>query len=307
MNLLKDESRLLLATTEITVEMALDLYLQQISVHKAPETHEREKRKARQIAARLGSLLLVELTPFDLSEYRDFRLKEASAAIVQGDLALLENLFEVAVERWALELVGNPVKGVEPPRPPPGRLRAIEPGERVRLLAACDRRSTPMLGWIVRIALQTAMAKDEILRLRESDLDLDGRMVTVAKYRQRGMRQVPLSQACVRVLQDALNYSERPADETLLFFGATGKLGVRSPLTIDKSLRIVFLQARLKGFCYNDLRNTASASMEAAGLTEVEIRTIVGLPLPRMAKRPPRPTVEALVARLDDVGFGLVA
>lgn len=295
-----------LVAGDLTVEAALNLYLEQVSVHKSLQAHEREKRKARQIGARLGRMLLRELTPLDLAEYRDFRLREASSAIVQGDLTLLEELFEVAVSHWHLELEGNPVKGVLPPRSTVSRGRAIAHGEMMRLLAACDRRPTPMLGWIVRIALQTAMSKEEILRVRKGDLNFKERILTVSKYLTRPMRQLPLSQEGVRVFQEALHYAERPIEEALLFYGAMGSLGIRRPLAIDKALRTVLLQARMKGFRFNDLRNEAMARMEAAGLTEVEICTLVGQPLPRTGKRLVRPSMAELVARLDAVGFGVV-
>ncbi|MBF0428441.1 MAG: tyrosine-type recombinase/integrase [Magnetococcales bacterium] len=288
---------------ETTVETALGWYLEQVSARKSPATHEREQRKARQISARLGRVLLQELTPLDVSEYRDHRLREASAAIVQGDLALLQDLFEVAVGTWGLVLDGNPVNGVSPPRSAPSRSHALAHGEMVRLLAACDRRPQPMLGWIVRIALQTAMSKDEILRLRKGDVDLKERVITIPKVLNRPMRQVPMTREAVRVLKEAVRYPERPADETLLFYGAMGSLGIRRPLAIDKAFRMVVLQARMKGFRFNDLRNEAISRLEAAGLTEVEVLTMAGLPFPRMAKRPPRPTIEELVARLDGVGL----
>ncbi|MBF0270453.1 MAG: tyrosine-type recombinase/integrase [Magnetococcales bacterium] len=291
---------------ETTVEAALLRYLERVSAHKSPPTHAREQRKARQITARLGKLPLSEVTALDLSRYRDLRLREASAAIVQGDLDLLRDLFEVAVGSWGLELDGNPVNGVSPPRAVPERARSLGPGEVVRLLAACDRRPTPMLGWIVRIALQTAMNKDEILKMRTDDLDLKARVATIPRTLGRPERLVPLSRGAVRVFEDVLNYSDRPDREELLFYGSYGALGVRHPLTIDKAFRAVAFQARVKGLRFSDLRNEALSRLEQAGLTEVERFTLAGLTFPRGVKRPPRPTVAELVARLDEVGFGLV-
>ncbi|MBF0628825.1 MAG: tyrosine-type recombinase/integrase [Magnetococcales bacterium] len=290
---------------ESTLETALTRYLAQISSHKSPTTHARECRKARQIAARLGEMPLRDVTAFDLSGYRDQRLREASAAIVQGDLDLLNELFEVVVHQWGVALEGNPVHGIAPPRAVTERTHALSPGEQARLLAACDRRPTPMLGWIVRIALQTAMTKDEILKIRRQDLDLKARVVILPKTAGRAERQVPLSCLAVRWFQEALDDPERPDDEELLFYGAPGTLGIRRPLAIDKAFRAVVLQARLKGFRFSDLRTTALSRMTEAGLNEVETHTLAGLAFPRGIKRPPRPTLAALLARLDEVGFGI--
>ncbi|GAB0056330.1 hypothetical protein SIID45300_00636 [Candidatus Magnetaquicoccaceae bacterium FCR-1] len=291
---------------ETLLKAALVRYLEQVSVHKSPIQHARERRKAGQIAARLGEHPLGEITALDVSGYRDARLREASAAIVQGDLDLLRELFEVAVERWGVALEGNPVGGVAPTRAASDRERAFKPGELARLLAACDRRPTPMLGWIARIALQTGMSKEEILRLRIADVDLAARIVTVPRVLSRPMRQVPLTRVLVGVFREVLDYPERPEGETLLFFGSMGALGIRRPLAIDKAFRSAVVQARLKGCAFGDLRHEAVTRMAEAGLSEVEVHAIAGMPMPR-GGRVVKPTVVQLVARLDAVGFGVEA
>ncbi|MBF0128043.1 MAG: tyrosine-type recombinase/integrase, partial [Magnetococcales bacterium] len=167
---------------------------------------------------------------------------------------------------------------------------------------------TPMLGWIVRLVLQTAMAKEELLRLRKGDLDLAARVVTIPKTLVRPVRQVPLTWEAVRIFRQVLAYPERPPEEELLFFGAVGKGGVRNPLAIDKALRTVLLQARMKGFRFNDLRNEALSRMEEAGLNAAELLTVAGQPLPRTLSphgaRLVRPTMAELVIRLDGAGLG---
>ncbi|MEO5346847.1 MAG: site-specific integrase [Magnetococcus sp. YQC-9] len=292
---------------ETRLEKALTRYLEQISVHKSPTQHARERRKAGQIADRLGDRLLGEITALDVGAYRDGRLREASAAIVQGDLDLLRDLFEVVVTRWGVVLEGNPVHGVVAPRVALDRVRELEPGELARLLAACDRRPTPMLGWIVRIALQSAMSKDEILCLRVTDVDLMARVVTIPKVLNRPMRQVPLTRGLIGVLREVLAYPERPPGETLLFFGAMGALGIRRPLAIDKAFRSALLQARVKGYKFSDLQHEALVRMAEAGLSELEVRTIAGMPVLRGGRHGVKPGVAELLERLDAVGFGVEA
>lgn len=290
---------------ESTVKSALARFLAEVSARKSPTTHARECRKAGQISARLGELPLNEVSALDLSEYRDQRLKEASAAIVQADLELLKELFDVAAGQWGIAFDGNPVHGVSPPRAAVERSRMLVPGELVRLLAACDRRPTPMLGWIVRLALQTAMNKEDLLRIRRCDLDLKNRVLTLPKLMTRAGRQVPLTKEAVRLFQTALNHPDRPEDEELLFYGSVGSAGVRHPVAIDKAFRSVVMQARLKGFRFSDLRQESIRRMRDAGLTDGEIFHLVGLALPRGARRPPRPVLSELVARLDEVGLGV--
>ncbi|MBF0614255.1 MAG: site-specific integrase [Magnetococcales bacterium] len=290
-------------TEESSLDAALSGYVEQVSARKSPLTQAREQRKARQISARLGTMPLGEVTPLDLCGYRDQRMREANAAIVQGDLDLLRDLFDWLLES-GVSLAGNPSHGVAAPRDVVERSRRLSPGEQVRLFAACERRPSPMLGWIVRIALQTAMHKDEILNIRKQDVNLKARIVTIVRTPTRPGRQVPLTREAERWFAKAWHHPDRPADEELLFYGALGTTGIRRPLAIDKSFRSVVQQARLKGLRFADLREEALARMRDAGLTEIELQVLAGLPVPRGGPRSPRPAVEMLVARLDEVGLG---
>lgn len=72
-------------------------------------------------------------------------------------LALLGHLYTVAIKEWGVGLPSNPVKNIRRPAPGPGRNRRLTPDEEFSILAAVDEHSNPMLGWIVRIALETGM------------------------------------------------------------------------------------------------------------------------------------------------------
>lgn len=83
------------------------------------------------------------------------------------ELALLGHLFNVAMREWGLGLTYNPLQSVRRPSPGAGRDRRLQGDETSRLLAAADAFSNPMVGWIVRLALETAgMRASEIRSLR---------------------------------------------------------------------------------------------------------------------------------------------
>jgi hypothetical protein len=78
------------------------------------------------------------------------------------ELALLSHLFTIAIKKWRLGLIYNPVSNIRKPAPGKGRDRRLGADEEKALLRACDRHSNPMLGWIVRVALYTGMRAGEI-------------------------------------------------------------------------------------------------------------------------------------------------
>ncbi len=146
---------------------------------------------------------------------------------VRLELALLGHMFTVALKEWGLGLIHSPVLGIRRPPPGPGRDRRLIPHEEQRLLRAADGHSNPMLGWIVRLALETGMRASELVGLRRSQVDLVRRVARLQQTKNGSSRTVPLTQEAVRVLRVALANPVRPIDSDLLFYGEPGRDGKR--------------------------------------------------------------------------------
>lgn len=286
----------------MTLQQLLQRYLTEISSKKSPVTHARESRIAQHLTARLGGLLVSELTPLILTEFRETRLREASAHTVARDLALLSLVLESAISHWEVPLTSNPLNAVPAPIEVHGRGRHLRPGERLRLISACGRHSNPMLGWVVRLILETGMRKAEVLHLQRSHVDLTARVVHLPKVGSGAPRDVPLTQEAARVFKEALRHVKEIDDTPLLFFGEPGKFGQRRPYAIDRVLRQALNRARLKPFSCDELRDDAIFRMQEAGLTEQEVVAITGLRTLRIDRRAPHLQPDLLVQRLDQVG-----
>jgi integrase len=74
-----------------------------------------------------------------------------------------------------------------------------------------------MMGWIVRIALETGMRWSEILTLRESQVDLKRRIVRLLKTKNTQPRTVPLTLSAVEMFSKAIENPVRPDDTDLIF------------------------------------------------------------------------------------------
>jgi integrase len=290
---------------EITLKVALDRYLAQVSQKLSPKSITRHERLGRTIAKGLGGdIPLVSITPLLLDGYRQKRLKGASATTVEKDFVFLADLFEQAIANWQLGVEVNPVNSLGTTARTHKRDRRLRAGEQARLLAACDRLNNPFLGLVVRISLLTALKKSEILALKYDDVDLQKRVVVVPKTPSRAQRIVPLSQKAVKLFSQALSQQNRPDDVKLIFYGEQGRYDSRRPYAIDRVFRQVLLTARMKAYRFSDLRYEAISRFSEAGCSELEIIAIAGTRAIR-GRRHPQQQIEALLIRMDALGIGV--
>jgi len=74
-----------------------------------------------------------------------------------------------------------------------------------------------MLGWIVRIAIETGMRSSEIATLKLTQVDLDRRIVRLIETKNTLPRTVPLSKTAAENFRLALGNPARPDDTELIF------------------------------------------------------------------------------------------
>ena len=281
---------------------ALDQYLSEVSPTKKPSTAASDRVKARALKKYLGKYSLAALTPKIVSRFRDERLREGkSPSTVRLELALLSHLFTIAMREWQLGLVRNPVALIRKPKPAPGRNRRLRRSEEKRLFDACDAHSNPMLGWIVRVALHTAMRRGEILSLTREQVDLKRRIVHLTKTKNGSERTVPLNHSATDVLKRALNFEIRPIDTTLVFFGEPGRDGQRRPYCFHPAWFRAVRTAGITGLRFHDLRHEAVSRLVEAGLTDQEVAAISGHESMQMLKRYTHLRAADLVGKLDQV------
>lgn len=294
------------ASERLTLEMALKRYLAEVSPTKALKTQQSEANSAKILTTRLGKYSLAALTPDIIANYRDTRLTERSRRgdvlspnTVRLELALLSHLLNVAIEEWRLGLPYNPVLSIRKPSPGEGRDRRLAADEERRLLAAVDSHCNPMLGWIVRIALETSMRSSEISSLRLRQVDLKKRVVRLTDTKNGSARTVPLTRKATETLEMALNNPTRPTDTDLVFFGEPGKDGKRHPYAFSKVWNTLKRDLGLSDLHFHDLRHEAVSRFVESGLTDLQVSAISGHKSMQMLKRYTHLRAEDLVSRLD--------
>ncbi len=238
-----------------TVADALRRYGEEVSPTKRGELKEVIRLKAFERQPLFPArVLLADLEPAHLADWRDARLKVNSRGSVLRDMVLLSHVLEVARREWRW-IPANPMRDVRKPAEPDHRERIITPREvRLMLRAMGWRVNAPVrsvsqaVAWCFVLALQTGMRAGELCGLRWEDVAPDHVQLHAGKTKTGKARQVPLSFTARRSI-DAM----RGFDEALVF-------GLRAQ-SLDALFRKYRARAGLEGFTFHDGRHTAATRM----------------------------------------------
>lgn len=189
----------------------LERYLETAAARVKPSTMRIYTQAVRLwISPQLGSRRLCDLQPVDIHRlYETLRRRGLSARSIQITHNVLRAALKLAV-RWNL-LPASPMDRVDPPRVVRREMRALDPDQARRFLAAAREDRYGALWWLL---LETGMRPSEALALRWEDVDLARRVVRVQRslvyvgrsYRfeepkTRGARRsVPVSEGLARAL-----------------------------------------------------------------------------------------------------------
>ncbi|MGM3274338.1 tyrosine-type recombinase/integrase [Ralstonia sp. 24A2] len=285
---------------KLTVAGALKRYMDEVSVTKKPTTQRSERFTAQHLEAFFGKYSMAAVSADLVAKYRDERLAAGkSNNTVRIELAMLGHLFRTAIQEWGIGLTFNPVANIRKPSPGPGRNRRLNLDEQQRLFAAADGHSNPMLGWIVRLAVETGMRSSEITGLRRSQIDLQRRLVSLTDTKNGSARLVPLTRVAVEILQLAIDNPVRPLDTDLVFFGEPGRSSHRKPYVFQKLWTRITSDVGLSDLHFHDLRHEAVSRLVEAGLSDQEVAAISGHKSMQMLKRYTHLRAEDLVSKLD--------
>ena len=295
----------------MTVEVALKRYLAEVVPTKRATSQLADVKRSRILIKHLGKYSLAALNQELIAKFRDMRLSGEDRLSPAGkpqpranntvrlDLALLGHLYTVAIKEWGVGLPSNPVMNIRRPAPGPGRNRRMTPEEEAGILTAVDAHSNPMLGWIVRIALETGMRTSEIVTLRRTQVEIDRRIVRLLKTKNTHPRTVPLTLTAAELLKSAMDHPIRPANTELIFFGEPGRKGLRAPYAFDRVWQETKKKQGIKDFHFHDLRHEAVSRFVEAGFSDQEVSAISGHKSMQMLKRYTHLRAEDLVERLD--------
>lgn len=219
-----------------TLYEALGRYEREVTVHKNGEEAEKSVLRIWK-GTELALRTMPAIRSADIAKLRDEWLKTLKPATVLRRLQLLSHVFNIARKEWGMESLSNPLELVRKPQPNNARTRRIvavkqadtwEVGEEAadqessrdtpddelaRVIAATGSSFLPA---IIRLAVETAMRRGEIVGLRWEHIDLQDRVAHLPKTKNGEQRDVPLSSKAVAVLEALMpeeNENEKEDDE----------------------------------------------------------------------------------------------
>jgi len=280
-------------SSALSLKEAFKKYLERISVTK--RGHKQEKYRVATISRTfLGKRPLAAVSSVDIANYRDMRLqtiarhtnRPISANTVRLELALLSDLFNIAIIEWAA-CSDNPVLRVRKPKLPPGRDRRVTWGEERRILRAAAQHRNPAIYSIIVLALETAMRQGEILGITWEFVNLRTRIVHLPITKNGTKRDVPLSLRAV----DAITRMGLETSGSVFGYTSDG---------FKSAWRVLIQGLGIQDLHFHDLRHEAvSRLFELGTLDMMEVATISGHKSMQMLKRYTHLKASNLVAKLD--------
>ena len=239
----------------------------------------------------LASRFVATLRTADIAQYRDLRLRAVSTATVRRELGVLSHVFEIARKEWGVYVL-NPVRDLKMPANGKARNRRLSESvdrglnEERRLIEACEQARNPSLLPLVRLALETAMRRSELLNLQWRFIDLERQTAHLPDTKNGESRTVPLSSTAVLTLKQL-----RGNGQSRVFPSVTAEALKRAFVRATR-------RAGLEDFHFHDLRHEATTRLFERGLNIMEVASVTGHKDLRMLRRYTHLKAEDLAKKL---------
>jgi len=205
-----------------TLAVVLKRYQQEVTPSKKSADIEAIKINVLLRDHDLMNMKMSAITSVAVAAWRDRRLRQVSGATVNREIDVLSTVLNHARREWGIH-VENPIPYVKRPEKSKARDRRFSADEEKYLLAALDEGQrkgdgtfgkgarNPWLSPLVRLALETAMRRGELLALLWEHVNLEKQTAHLPDTKNGDARTVPLSTKAVAILK-ALPYQSEDED-----------------------------------------------------------------------------------------------
>jgi len=255
----------------------IDRYIDEIMPTK-PKSAPNQVQQLKEIRQEIGHLRVSDVTPAILCKLRDDLLKvytprggTRSNATVVRYLSILSHVFIIANKEWQW-MDESPMDRVKRPKEPRGRVKYLNAKERAIMLDECKKHEIKCIYPVVIVALATGMRKNEILRLRWEDVDLDRGKIIIQESKNGYKRSLALTGKAKEVMIEW--HSGITVFSELVFPSLRDPQN--KPQKVCEKFRGIVRRLGMKDFRFHDLRHCAASELAMTGATLLEISHILG-------------------------------
>ncbi|MBX9812900.1 MAG: site-specific integrase [Burkholderiales bacterium] len=227
---------------------------------------------------------LGKLKRADVRGYIEQRKAEGIAnATINREVGLFSSAINYARREWDWD-IHNPAERMRLSEGD-GRKRFATVEEVSRLIKTAEQhKRAPYLADLIRVAVNTACRRGELLGLRWSQVDLETNTLKLeGKDTKNGKpKRVPLNQQARAALLNRLRYREKHCPDTPWVF--CRKSGERT-VSIQSSWEAVLKEAELEDFHFHDLRHTCGSWLVQSGVPLADVKEVLGHSTIRMTER----------------------
>lgn len=226
-----------------------------------------ESRLRLHILPVFGDLPLADVSSYAIQQLHDRLRVQKCAATANRHLALLKRCFNLAV-LWG-KVEKNPVRGIRLHQENNQRQRYLSGLELSRFLMALKEEPSRSLADAVRYLLVTGARREEVLRARWDEVDLERRQWFLPKTKSGKSRFVLLNDAAVDLLHDR----PRSPNNPFVFPGKNPGQPICNPY---KGFQRILRRAGIKDLRIHDLRHSFASLAINNGASLYEVQHLLG-------------------------------
>jgi integrase len=273
-----------------TFKEMMEKYMKEHSIPKK-KSSDRDERSLKNLNPFFGEYPIVEINRRMIDQYKQMRRqKEAAAATINRELALIKHAFNLALKDWEW-VKENPLSRISMEKENNKRDRWLTSEEEERLLEV----SPNWLKDLVVIAVNTGMRLGEILSLTWEGVDLVRKTITIFESKNGEKRTIPINVPVLELLKDK---SKVRSKKTNLVFYDKNHLRMDES-NLGKSFKIRVEKANIQNFRFHDLRHTFATRLVQDGKDLYIVQKLLGHKTPLMTQRYAHHNPESLRGAVD--------
>lgn len=249
-----------------TVRGIIERYRDEVSIKKLSHNTEKYILDAF-LRTPLADQPLAQVTSSDFSSFREERLKLVKPGTVNRQFQIIKHAFDIAMREWGIPLRENPLEKLKKLKVSNARNRRLESEEWEAIKIAVKVNRNPFIMPLVRLAIETAMRRGELIAMQWQHIDLEARTVFIPVTKNGHARTIPLTSEAVKVLKEIQGMKQ--ADSKRVFPGMTGN-------SADHAWDRIVERAQIKNLHFHDLRHEAISRFFEMGLSIPEVALISG-------------------------------